>query len=81
MPAMATEQVRGAEDIRAGRERYVSRARETCGPHELSCKVRAVGEAYNHGDWKMLSGALADLAAISVAWEKQVRTERQQGYV
>lgn len=64
----------------AGRQKYLQRARETCGPVQLTAKVRAVGEAHKHGDWKMLSGALADLAAVAVAWEQQVRAERAAGY-
>lgn len=63
-----------------GREKYLQRARDTCGPVQLTAKVKAVGEAYNNGDWRMLSGALADLAAVSVAWEKHIREEKAKGY-
>jgi hypothetical protein len=43
-------------------------------------RVRAVGQAHRHGDWKMLSGALEDLAAVSVAWAQRVRHDKQRRF-
>jgi hypothetical protein len=34
-----------------------------------------------NGDWKMLSGALDDLAATAIAWSERVREERRRSFL
>lgn len=64
-----------------GREKYAARERDACGPMQFALRVKAVGVAYRNGDWKMLSGALEDVAATAVAWSQRVRLEKRKTYV
>lgn len=64
----------------AGREKYLARERDACGPVQLMLRVKAVGHAHVHGDWKMLSGALEDLAAAAVAWSQRVREDKRKSF-
>lgn len=64
----------------AGKARFAAREANPCGPIQLLLRFKAVDDAYKNGDWKMLSGALEDLGAASIAWAKRVRDEKQRSY-
>ena len=48
--------------------RLLARETDVCGPTQWVARVRAVMEAQQSGDPRMLAGALDDVAAASVIW-------------
>lgn len=63
-----------------GRAKLLAREKEACGTMQFTLRVKAVAVAHKNGDWKMLSGALEDLAAGCIAWSERVRADKRKSF-